>query len=61
MHSSELPDSGLPYPWETCMTMAGSWSYVPNDVYKPPDELLKKLVDGVGEPAADAEDGTEEG
>ncbi|MFZ1716111.1 MAG: alpha-L-fucosidase, partial [Saprospiraceae bacterium] len=29
-----IPDEGLPYPWETCMTMAGSWSYVPNDVYK---------------------------
>jgi alpha-L-fucosidase len=26
-----IPAEGLPYPWETCMTMAGSWSYVPND------------------------------
>lgn len=40
-----IPDSGLPYPWETCMTMAGSWSYVPNDVYKPANELIEKLVD----------------
>lgn len=40
-----IPEKGLPYPWETCMTMAGSWSYVPNDVYKPADELVKKLVD----------------
>jgi len=40
-----IPDTGLPYPWETCMTMASSWSYVPNDVYKPADELIKKLVD----------------
>ncbi|MEZ4894644.1 MAG: alpha-L-fucosidase [Saprospiraceae bacterium] len=40
-----IPDSGLPYPWETCMTMAGSWSYVPNDRYKPTEELIKKLVD----------------
>jgi len=40
-----IPDEGLPYPWETCMTMATSWSYVPNDVYKPTDELIKKLVD----------------
>jgi len=40
-----IPESGLPYPWETCMTMATSWSYVPNDVYKPTDELIKKLVD----------------
>lgn len=40
-----IPESGLPYPWETCMTMANSWSYVPNDVYKPADELVEKLVD----------------
>lgn len=33
----------LPYPWETCMTMANSWSYVPNDVYKSPREILKNL------------------
>ena len=40
-----IPDTGLSYPWETCMTMGNSWSYVPNDVYKPADELIKKLVD----------------
>ena len=40
-----IPDEGLPYPWETCMTMANSWSYVPNDVYKPAEELIEKLVD----------------
>jgi len=40
-----IPENGLPYPWETCMTMAGSWSYVPNDVYKPANEIIEKLVD----------------
>jgi alpha-L-fucosidase len=40
-----IPENGLPYPWETCMTMAGSWSYVPKDVYKPANELIEKLVD----------------
>ena len=40
-----IPDKGLPYPWETCMTMATSWSYVPGDVYKPADEIIEKLVD----------------
>lgn len=40
-----IPETGLPYPWETCMTMGNSWSFVPNDVYKPADELIKKLVD----------------
>lgn len=40
-----IPDEGLPYPWETCMTMANSWSYVPNDTYKSSNELIEKLVD----------------
>lgn len=40
-----IPATGLPYPWETCMTMANSWSYVPNDKYKSTDELIEKLVD----------------
>jgi len=40
-----IPETGLPYPWETCMTMAGSWSYVPNDSYKPTNDLIEKLVD----------------
>ena len=43
----KVPDSPLPYPWETCMTMATSWSYVPNDVYKPSRELIHTLVDVV--------------
>ncbi len=40
-----IPENGLPYPWETCMTMGNSWSYVPNDVYKPANEIIEKLVD----------------
>lgn len=40
-----IPENGLPYPWETCMTMATSWSHVPNDVYKSKAEILRKLVD----------------
>jgi alpha-L-fucosidase len=40
-----IPETGLPYPWETCMTMATSWSYVPNDTYKPANEIIEKLVD----------------
>jgi alpha-L-fucosidase len=39
-----IPETGLPYPWETCMTMATSWSFVPNDVYKPTNEIIEKLV-----------------
>lgn len=43
----KVPAAPLPYPWETCMTMATSWSYVPNDVYKPSGELIHTLVDVV--------------
>jgi len=39
----QLPDKLLPYPWETCMTMATSWSYVLNDNYKPTRELIHLL------------------
>jgi alpha-L-fucosidase len=42
-----IPETGLPYPWETCMTMATSWSYVPNDTYKSSDVLITSLVDVV--------------
>jgi alpha-L-fucosidase len=42
-----IPENGLPYPWETCLTMANSWSYVPGDTYKSTEELVKKLVDVV--------------
>ncbi len=41
----QIPEKGLPYPWETCMPMATSWSYVPGDVYKPTEEIIEKLVD----------------
>jgi alpha-L-fucosidase len=40
-----IPEYGLPYPWETCMTMGNGWSFVPHDIYKPADELIEKLVD----------------
>jgi alpha-L-fucosidase len=41
----EVPDRELDYPWETCMTMGNSWSYVPNDTYKPAHTLIRLLVD----------------
>jgi alpha-L-fucosidase len=41
----EIPDKLLDYPWETCMTMASSWSYVPGDIYKPTNKIIHMLVD----------------
>ena len=41
----QIPNKPLPYPWETCMTMAGSWSYVPNDTYKSTNTIIHNLID----------------
>ena len=43
----QVPDSLLEYPWETCMTMGDSWSYVPNDNYKSTTQLVHMLCDVV--------------
>jgi alpha-L-fucosidase len=40
----EVPEVPPDYPWETCMTMATSWSYVPGDIYKPTNKLIHLLV-----------------
>jgi alpha-L-fucosidase len=39
-----IPEEPLPHPWESCITMGNSWSYVPNDIYKPANELIHMLV-----------------
>ena len=41
----EVPEKPLDYPWETCMTMGNSWSYVPADIYKHAWKLIHLLVD----------------
>jgi len=42
-----VPDSVLPYPWETCMSMGHSWSYVDTDEYKSTNTLIHILIDVV--------------
>ncbi len=42
-----IPEKPLEGPWETCMPMAGAWSYYPNDNYKSTKELIRQLVDVV--------------
>jgi alpha-L-fucosidase len=39
-----VPDSYLPYPWESCITLGTSWSYVPNDKYKRAREVIHMLT-----------------
>jgi len=41
----QIPDRPLSHPWETCMTMGRSWSYVPNDRYKSPREIVRNLIE----------------
>lgn len=41
----QIPDTPLPYPWETCMTLGNSWSYKPDDEYKSARQIVHMLVD----------------
>ena len=40
----QVPAHPLADPWETCLTMGNSWSYVPHDHYKSTTELIQLLV-----------------
>jgi alpha-L-fucosidase len=44
---NRIPDGALPTrPWETCMTMNGTWGHVAHDHrWKPATELIRNLVD----------------
>ncbi|NOV00732.1 alpha-L-fucosidase [Paenibacillus planticolens] len=39
-----IPANGLPYPWETCQTIADSWGYRSWDSYKSAKTLVTELV-----------------
>ena len=39
-----VPDADLGVPWETCMPMGSSWSWLPNEQYKSTDEIIRTLV-----------------
>jgi alpha-L-fucosidase len=39
-----VPAAPLDHPWETCMTMGNSWSYVPGDHYKSSLQIVQLLV-----------------
>ena len=40
----QVPAHPMEDPWESCLTMGNSWSYVPNDHYKSTTELIHLLV-----------------
>ncbi|WP_313368054.1 alpha-L-fucosidase [Sphingobacterium mizutaii] len=39
-----VPEHPLDIPWESCITMGNSFSYVPNDQYKPTKKIVETLV-----------------
>ena len=41
----QVPATYLPYPWESCMTLGNSWSYVPNDHYKSSRKVIHLLTE----------------
>ena len=42
-----IPPAPLGVPWETCMTMGDSWSYIVHENYKSPRRLIHTLCDVV--------------
>ncbi len=44
---NKVPEEALSVPWESCIPMATSWSYVKTDRYKSVSELVQLLVDVV--------------
>lgn len=40
----QVPDVPLDHPWESCITMGNSWSYVPHDHYKSVNQIVQLLV-----------------
>ncbi len=43
----QIPSQYMPIPWETCLTMGDSWSYIPKENFKPARKLIHILVDVV--------------
>jgi alpha-L-fucosidase len=44
---NKVPEKAMSVPWESCIPMATSWSYVVNDKYKLTNELIHLLVEVV--------------
>lgn len=39
-----VPDKPLDHPWESCITMGNSWSYIPGDHYKTASQVISLLA-----------------
>ncbi|WP_347159868.1 alpha-L-fucosidase [Pontibacter chitinilyticus] len=43
----KIPEYKLDNPWESCMTLANNWGYVPNDTYKSSTKVIHTLAEVV--------------
>ena len=41
---NRVPEKMIPFPWESCITTSGSWSYNPESKYKSTHQLLQILL-----------------
>ena len=42
-----IPEQQLDHPWESCMTLANNWGYVPGDKYKSSRQVIHSLIEVV--------------
>ena len=42
-----IPAKQLDHPWESCMTLANNWGYVPNDQFKSSAKIIHTLIEVV--------------
>ena len=42
-----IPEKQLDYPWESCLTLANNWGYVPNDRFKSSAKIVHTLIEVV--------------
>ena len=40
-----IPATQLDHPWESCMTLANNWGFVPNDKFKSSSEIIHALIE----------------
>lgn len=40
-----IPETQLPYPWESCITLSSDWGWVPNAKFKSPETVIANLIE----------------
>lgn len=40
-----IPETQLPHPWESCITMSNDWGWTPNAPYKSPEKIIATLTE----------------